>query len=201
LDQNTATSTVPTAKKRRAGVNKGRNGFVHYQNYVAGWLDGSIHEFMEILPRNSAALSFALITSLDSNLNPASLVKKSPQLRTLRRVATPCKSGLLVPTVHLLEAQTADQIFFGFDEVWFFSTDQVEPKPESAWLVGPSRIRQSTLDVLGAWMSRNSCSLALGDGEGLNFIIKARGIVKTLLAQSLGQLQKNPLAMETVHSV
>lgn len=51
-------------------------------------------------------------------------------------------SGLLVPAELLLEANSTQQIFFGFDEVWFFPSDPSEPKPDSAWLVGPARVGQ-----------------------------------------------------------
>ena len=68
-----------------------------------------------------------------------------------------------------------DRLFFGFDEIWFFPSDRVAPKPESVWIVGPKRIDQTKLDRLGPWMSDTGCSLALGDGAGLNVIVKARG--------------------------
>jgi len=89
----------------------------------------------------------------------------------------------------LISANLKTQLFFGFDEVWFFPGDKISPKPASAWLVGPARIAQEKLNRLNAWMSSNSCSLALGDGEGLNFIIKARGLVKHLLEHSIEQRQ------------
>ena len=48
-------------------------------------------------------------------------------------------------------------------------------------------IDQAKIDQLGDWMLMNGCSLALGDGDGLNFIMKAQGLVKYLLAHSLTQ--------------
>lgn len=43
------------------------------------------------------------------------------------------------------------------------------------------------MDELGDWMKRNSCSLGLGDGEGLNFVVKAHGLTRHLLGHSLNQ--------------
>jgi hypothetical protein len=94
---------------------------------------------------------------------------------------------LLVPTEVI--AAYAANIFFGFDEVWFFPTDDIEQKPNVGSLVGPSRIDQATLDQFDSWMTANRCSLGLGDGIGLNFIVKAHGLVRNLLGHSMQQPQ------------
>jgi hypothetical protein len=172
--------------KTKEGI---RMKMIHYKDYVAGWLDSSIHDVLQALPNGSKTISFALITCLDSNLQPASLLEKSPELRPLVPHAKSLGTGLLVPTKLLLEAHASHQLFFGFDEICFFPTKQIKPKPDSLSLVGPGRIDQTKLGKLGKWMSSNSCSLALGDGEGLNFIVKARGLVKHLLGHSIEQPQ------------
>jgi hypothetical protein len=46
-------------------------------------------------------------------------------------------------------------------------------------------------------MSAHSCSLALGDGNGLNFVAKARGLVKYLLGHSLDQPQADATSWTT----
>ena len=166
---------------------------VHYRDYVAGWLDCSIHDFLEVFPSNSKTMSYALITCLDSNLEPSSMLQKSPELQSLAKTAMPLGKGFLLPTRPLLETDSAKQIFFGFDEVWFFPTNEIEPKPDSAWLVGPSRINQAQLDNIGRWMSNNSCALGLGDGDGLNFIVKARGLTRHFLGLSLFQPESESL--------
>jgi hypothetical protein len=170
-------------------MRNGNNSPIHYKDYVAGWLDSSIHDFLGHFPTTSKSMEFALITSLDSNPAPSSLLGKSPALRAVARDAKPLKEGILLPTALMLEAHARNQIFFGFDEVWFFPDDKIKPKPESAWLVGPNRIDQRQLDKLGSWMSDNGCSLGLGDGCGLNLIMKARGLVKYLIAYSMSQPQ------------
>ena len=164
---------------------------LHYRDYVAGWFDTSIHDFLEALPRNSRASAFALITCLDSDLNPKSLLKKSQQLKAVMRDAKPLKNSLLLPTKLLHESGFRDQVFFGFDEVWFFPSDKIDPKPESAWIVGPKRIDQTKLDGLGPWMTSNECSFGLGDGDGLNLIVKAHGLVRYMIAQSMSQPEPN----------
>jgi hypothetical protein len=160
---------------------------VSYEHYVAGWLDGSIHDFLEAVPPRFDSMRYALITCLDSNLKPESVLQETPELHSVARQVRVLGEGLLLATRVLLEANSLNQLFFGFDEVWFFPDVIHKPKPNSAWLVGPARIDQQKLDKLGAWMSDTGCSLALGDGEGLNFIIKARGLVRHLLGHSLDQ--------------
>jgi hypothetical protein len=164
---------------------------VSYNDYVAGWLDSSIRDFLPSFQPVSDSMKYALITCLDSNLEPKSLLKRGLDLGAGSEAARPLGKGLLLPTRLLLQVCSHDQLFFGFDEVWFFPTDKIKPKPSAAWLVGPARIDQKKLDKLGAWMSDNSCALALGDGDGLNFVIKARGLAKHLLAHSIDQRQPN----------
>jgi hypothetical protein len=160
---------------------------VQYDAYVAGWLDSSIHEFLATFPLSSASAAYALITCLDSNVEPSNLLKKNREFRSALPDARPLRKGLLVPSKVLQEASVRDQLFVGFDEVWFFPSDEIAAKPEASWIVGPDRVDQAKLDKLGRWMAENGCSLALGDGDGLNMIVKAHGHIKSLIAQSLSQ--------------
>jgi hypothetical protein len=160
--------------------------------YIAGWLNSSIHEFFEASAPAFSGGDFALITSIDSNTDLASLSGGAPELMPLLAEARPLGRGLLLPAKRLLEIDSRDQVFFGFDEVWFFPDQRVQPKPESLWLVGPARVDQMTLNKLADWMKANACLLALGDGEGLNFIAKARGVVRHLLGHSNSQPPPSP---------
>jgi hypothetical protein len=80
-----------------------------------------------------------------------------------------------------------NRIFFGFDEVWFFPNKNIQSKPPSGSLVGPARLSQARFKRPGKWMADNGCALALGGGEGLNFAIRARGLVRFLLGYSIEQ--------------
>jgi hypothetical protein len=157
---------------------------VSYKGYVAGWLDNSIHDFLQVLSANEPGTKYALITCIDSNPNPASLRSKSPELKPFAKKMDIVGTGLLLPTEVLLES---DRIFFGFDEVWFFPTKNIQPKPPTVSIVGPSRLNQPRLKQLGKWMADNSGSLALGGGDGLNFVVRARGLAKFLLGSSIEQ--------------
>jgi hypothetical protein len=160
---------------------------VSYKDYVAGWFDTSIHDFLGVLSPNAPGTKYALITCLDSNLNPASLRNESPELMMIANKLQVLGNGLLLPTELLLETDSRHRIFFGFDEVWFFPNKSIKPKPPSLSLVGPARLNQARFNKLGKWMSDNSCSLALGGGEGLNFVVRAHGLVRFLLGYSIEQ--------------
>ncbi len=176
---------------------------VSYKDYVAGWLDSSIGDFLEVLSPSDTTAKYALITCLDSNRDPASLRKKSPELKSLTSKVRTLGAGLLLLAELLREVNSRSRILFGFDEIWFFPSNRIETKPDSPSLVGPDRIDQEKLNKLGGWMSRCSCSLALGDGEGLNFIVKAQGLAKCLLGHSLAQAEPavTPFETETTDSV
>ena len=158
---------------------------VSYKDYVAGWLDYSLHDFVEILSPPVSTIKYALITCLDSNPNPASLRDKSPELKLLANKVEAVKTGLLLPTKLLLKTIASQQLFFGFDEVWFFPTKRIQPKPSSVFLVGPARLSQARLEKLGEWMADNECYLGLGGGEGLNFVVRAHGLAKFLLGSTI----------------
>jgi hypothetical protein len=160
---------------------------VSYKDYVAGWLDSSIHDFLEVLSPNAAGAKYALITCLDSNPAPASLRDKSPELKLLANKLQLLGNGLLLPAELLLGIDPRHRIFFGFDEVWFFPNKNIEPKPPSLSLVGPARVTQARFNKLGKWMADNSCALGLGGGEGLNFAVRAHGLVRSLLGSSIEQ--------------
>ena len=162
---------------------------ISYKNYVAGWLDSSIHDFLGTISLDAQSAKYALITCLDSNLNPATLKTKSPELRSLGSKVSVLGSGLLVPSELLVNADLRKQIFFGFDEVWFFPSKNINPKPTSISLVGPARLDRGRLRRIGKWMTDNSCDMGLGGGEGLNFVVQAHGLVKDLLGHTIEQPQ------------
>jgi hypothetical protein len=164
-----------------------RTNMVHHNEYVAGWLDSSVEDFLAAFPRTTESAAYALITCLDSNMKPASLLKKQSNLRVAMNGVTALNKGLLFPSKLLHKAGLRSQLFVGFDEIWFFPTAKIDPKPESPSIVGPDRIDQETLEKLGHWMAANGCSLALGDGMGLNIIVKAHGLMKCVIGHSLFQ--------------
>ena len=163
------------------------NKIIKFNNYVAGWLGSSVNDILQVFSVVPKAMKYALITCLDSDLQPSMLLETSPELMVLRGTAEPIGNAVIVPTKEILRAEFQSSLFHGFDEVWFFPTNEIEPKPEPIWLVGPHRIDFTKINAIGPWMERNGCSLALGDGEGVNFIVKAGGLMANLLGHSMNQ--------------
>ena len=164
---------------------------ISQKNYVAGWFDSSIGDFLKVCPRTFDSMRYALITCLDSNTEPVSLLGTSPVFRSMEREVHALGDGLLMPTKLLLADDRYNQVFFGFDEVWFFPKEISHPKPAGASLVGPNRVDQERLGKFDTWMSENACSLALGDGYGLNLVAKAQGLMKYVLGHSIEQAPPN----------
>lgn len=160
---------------------------LQFNGYVAGWLNSTITDFLEAFPRGLETAKYALITCLDSNPAPALLLKNNADLRAAMNGVIKLQKGVLVPAKSLHKANLRAQLFAGFDEIWFFSTDAVEPKPAAASIVGPNRIDRETFEELGKWMVDNDCLLGLGDGGGLNIIVKAQGFAKSIIGHSLMQ--------------
>ena len=158
---------------------------VSNKDYVAGWLDSSIHEFLEILSPSAAETKYALITCLDSDLYPAALRGKSPELKSMAGKLDVLGDGLLLPTKLLLQTNSRRRIFFGFDEVCFFPEKPTRGKTAALSLVGPARLNQKRFNPLGKWMAETSCSLVLGGGEGLNFVVRAQGLARFLLGSTI----------------
>ena len=146
--------------------------------YIAGWIDTSIHDFLSEIIRPSPSMAYTLISALDSSFNVSSFVERSKHLQSLTGECKRVGNGLLVKTDKLLKAEHKSRIFFGFDEVWFFPDIKVIPKPDWLTIVGPHRINTSSMLELIEWMQAGRCSFGLGDGIGMNYCLKARGIVK-----------------------
>jgi hypothetical protein len=157
------------------------------KDYVAGWLDSSLHDFLAVLPADGESIKYALITSIDSNPKPASMRLQSPELKRIANKLEPLGDALLMTTKALVESDARKQILFGFDEIYFFPERSITPKPKSASLIGPARLSRARFNRIAKWMSANSCSLALGSGVGLNFIVRAHGLVRFLLGHTLEQ--------------
>jgi len=151
-------------------------------DYSVGWVESTIHEFLlsiEVPP--PAAMAYALITCVDSCFDLPLVVERGREVHQARLNGKFVGKGFLLKTSDLLESERKHPIFFGFDEVFFFASRPRKSKPDSLILVGPARHSHPLPPKWVDWLRRNRCSLALGDGTGLNFIAKLEGIAKYLV--------------------
>lgn len=158
--------------------------------YTTGWIETTIHDFLLEIDEPSSEMGYALVTCLDSSFNVASLAGKSPRLRALKEQGRVVGKGVLLSTRRLLALERRQRMFFGFDEVWFFSQSQISRKPKILVITGPARISSELTGKLAEWMHGNSGSLGLGDGAGMNFCARLRGVAKYLV-ESFSESEAN----------
>ncbi len=145
-------------------------------DYTTGWIDTTIHDFLLEIDEPSPSMAYALVTCLDSCFDVADIFKRNPGLN-----GKAVGKGVLLKTRHLLAVEKRDRLFFGFDEIWFFPLRNVTTKPKGTVITGPSQIAHLVSKPWVPWMSKNNCSLGLGDGVGMNFCARLQGIAKHLV--------------------
>ena len=150
-------------------------------DYIAGWIDSTIHDFIVGIEEPTASMRYALITCLDSSFDVRSMLEQSKHLKSVRGKCQLVGQGILLSTRQLLAAERVDRIFFGFDEVWFFPTSHAEPKPENLILTGPEKVSPQEIDQFTHWMLSSKCSLGLGDGVGMNYCLRVRGVARYIV--------------------
>jgi hypothetical protein len=149
--------------------------------YTVGWIDTSIHDFLAEIDDPSSSMAYALVTCLDSSFQVASLADANRPLQALKNQGRVVGQGVLLTTRRLLALERHERLFFGFDEVWFFSHAEIGPKPKNVVITGPNRILSPLMASLKEWMDVNGCSLGLGDGAGMNFCARLRGVARRLV--------------------
>lgn len=109
---------------------------------------------------------FVLVTHLDSHPKPVSFRDKLPPL------FVQFGDALLAPAGFLHDFK--DEVFFGFDEFFYFTGKPIQVKPNNLQsLVGPNPIEKLTPE-LEEWLSTNYCMFGVGDGAGvLNMVIRS----------------------------
>jgi hypothetical protein len=150
-------------------------------DYTPGWIDTTIHDFLLEVNEPSPSMGYALITCLDSSFQVARTVQANDELNGLANVSKKVGDGILVATRKLISFERRKRIFFGFDEVWFFSRSDVRPKPKGLVITGPAKITCEMILSHSQWMRNSGASLGLGDGTGMNFCAKLRGVAKYLI--------------------
>ncbi|MBI1923594.1 hypothetical protein HYR99_05030 [Candidatus Poribacteria bacterium] len=151
------------------------------QTYTTGWIDSSIHTFLADIRVPPPSMTYALITCLDSCFDLPSIVNKSQAFSDIQSHGRMIGKGLVITTRKLLAMEQKHRIFYGFDEVWFFPHFHIQPKPPQICITGPMDLSEELPDKLVRWMEDSQCALGLGDGTGLNFVVKLTGIAKHLV--------------------
>src|SRR3954449_12988546 len=93
--------------------------------YVSGWIDTTIHEFLQTIEEPASSMANAFITCVDSSFDIASILEQSRHLNILQGKCKTVGQGVLLTTRQLLAAQRQQRLFFGFDEIWFFPKAEI----------------------------------------------------------------------------
>jgi len=72
-------------------------------------------------------------------------------------------------TVDLLGDQN---LFTGFDELWVPAQMPVIDPPDDANLVAPRDLDVEVPPAVLAWLTLSGCRLGVGDGEGMNYVVR-----------------------------
>lgn len=165
-------------------------------DFIVGWIDTSVHDFLASLGPPAKDMAFAFITCVDSSFDMPSVLSHSKHLLPIQQQCNLLQGGICVPTQFLVEQDRIGRLFTGFDELWLLAEPPVSPKPGSLIITGPYRISDAALQLANPWMRQNKCALALGDGTGLNYIAKLSGVAKTII-QAMNLTQDAPFAAAT----
>lgn len=160
--------------------------------YQAGWINTTIHDFLEEIAEPPSSMEYALITCLDSSPEVASIIDKSKHAADLKGKCRRVGAGALLKTRRLLAAQRRSRIFFGFDEVWFFPGHAISRKPESFVITASYPLKPEQIGQHSEWLISNKCSLGIGDGEGMNYCLRIRGVAKYIV-HAINEGKPHPL--------
>jgi hypothetical protein len=150
-------------------------------DYVAGWIDTTIHDFLLDIEEPTSSMAYSLITCLDSNSDVVTFWDRT-KLNKLKGKCNEVGKGLLVSTRQLLSVERQHRLFFGFDEVWFFPHPDVSAKPENWVITGPEPVDPQEMQQFSEWMRSNGCSLGLGDSVGMNYCLRVRGVARYVVS-------------------
>jgi hypothetical protein len=119
------------------------------------------------------------------------MVKKSKHLQSAIMNYCSIGNSLLVKTKDLVNIEHENQIFFGFDEIWFISQKSFLDKiifkinydlselqnlhtnaETLLTLVSPNPIKSTSIQKLIDLMQHYDLSCILGDGVGMNYLLK-----------------------------
>lgn len=137
--------------------------------YIGTQLNGSICDYLSEMHKVPKSMRYALITSLDSEINPASFLENNKLFDN--KDASALGLGIFLPTEMLMQDKFFENIFFGFDEIWFFPEKINNPKPNDLSIVSPIKASDDIVKKAEPWMRQTNCSMGLGDGNTLNAIM------------------------------
>lgn len=136
-----------------------------------GHIQSSVGEVVLNFARALQQERFVLITSVDSQHN----LKACVDVCALDPSAIYIEGGMLTSPQVLVRAAEAGTLN-GFDEVWVVSKRPASRPSAAAILVCPRDLDRDDAEQAVDWFEANGGVLAIGDGDGLNFIANSEDL-------------------------
>jgi hypothetical protein len=136
---------------------------------IVGWVDTSIRDLLRADTSELTRFTYWLVTSIDSTTD---LTRHATAQAIVAQHAS-CAflgQGVLIPGKAVASIAAHFDLFNGFDEAWLFAIKPDTSKPAGLSTVAPLNLGSDAVPpLLASWMKQSTCSLALGDGVGLNY--------------------------------
>lgn len=140
------------------------------QDLFVGHVDSAgIPTVLESLVELDLSFAYAMVTVIDSDPRVARLPSIATLLRAQRKGVSILDRSIVVPRLTLLELVREWDLFNGFDEVWFFESVPLLPRPADVVITADVSMKTRDLGHVAAWMEASGARLGLGDGEGVNY--------------------------------
>jgi len=148
--------------------------------YLTGNVNSGVGEALAQLWGKLPPFEVAMIRSLDSQRNALEIASVLGRFGI--HVVTPG-----VPQVDresLMKATNIEGLFVHYDEIWLLSEAQPRLEWSKNWILTGDALRldSSTPAWIPEAMSRTGCTLALGDGDGLNHVTSDSEFHRALIA-------------------
>ena len=138
----------------------------------AGFIsDTSLGEFISAHATTFRRLPYVLISFIDSDSNVVDMPWVRAHLDSDPSWAL-SQRPLIVTGTHFIQAVEGNLQLAGFDEIWVPSRWLVTPPPLTANLLAPRNLSDSVPAEVSEWMEETESRLGLGDGEGLNYVVR-----------------------------
>jgi hypothetical protein len=128
------------------------------------------------LPVDPYASCLVLVSMLDSTPNVRMLPSVVPLLVAHDLWHHVVDDDVAIEFATLATLIDEHGMFSGFDEIWFCSRAPVMGKPKHLRITSDRPLESEPSAALVEWMTASSCSIGLGDGDGLNFVTRDRAL-------------------------
>jgi len=131
----------------------------------------SVRAWLEEHRVSVARLPFIMISTIDSDRRVADMPWAVAKGRSDPGWAL-STSPLVISGSSAVDLLEDPNLFTGFDELWVPTQIPVIDPPDDANLVAPRDLDVEVPPSVLAWLTLSGCRLGVGDGEGMNYVVR-----------------------------